>query len=172
VDDVVGGTIPRQFIPAVEKGIEETRPKGVIAGYPFVDVRAIVHFGKFHDVDSDEFSFKLASSQAFKEAVATARPVLLEPLMDVEIEVPSRFMGDISGDLNSRRGRIVGMNQEGDTSVIQAQVPLSEIMQYSTELRSITAGEGDFSAKLAHYEVVPSHLAQDIISKSKKPEAE
>ena len=172
VDDVVGGTIPRQFIPAVEKGIEETRPKGVIAGYPFVDVRAIVHFGKFHDVDSDEFSFKLASSQAFKEAVTTARPVLLEPLMDIEIEVPSRFMGDISGDLNSRRGRIVGMNQEGDTSVIQAQVPLSEIMQYSTELRSITAGEGDFSAKLAHYEVVPSHLAQEIISKAKKPEAE
>lgn len=172
VDDVVGGTIPRQFIPAVEKGIEETRPKGVVAGYPFVDVRAIVHFGKFHDVDSDEFSFKLASSQAFKEAVLTARPVLLEPLMDIEIEVPSRFMGDISGDLNSRRGRIVGMNQEGDTSTIQAQVPLSEIMQYSTELRSITAGEGDFSAKLAHYEVVPSHLAQDIIAKHKKPEAE
>lgn len=172
VDDVVGGTIPRQFIPAVEKGIEETRPKGVIAGYPFVDVRAIVHFGKFHDVDSDEFSFKLASSQAFKEAIATARPVLLEPLMDVEIEVPSRFLGDISGDLNSRRGRIVGMSQEKDTSIIQAQVPLSEIMQYSTELRSITAGEGDYTAKLAHYEVVPAHLAQAVIAAHKKaPEA-
>lgn len=172
VDAVVGGTIPRQFIPAVEKGIEDTRPKGVIAGYPFVDVRATVHFGKFHDVDSDEHSFKLAASQAFKAAVAAARPVLLEPLMDVEIEVPSRFMGDISGDINARRGRIAGMTQDKDHVVIQAQVPLAEMMQYSTELRSITAGEGDYNAKLAHYEVVPSHLAQAIIAKHKPhPEA-
>ncbi len=168
VDDVVGGTIPRQFIPAVEKGVEEMRPKGIFAGYPFVDVRAIVHFGKFHDVDSDEHSFKLAAAQAFKAAVLEARPALLEPLMDVEIEVPSRFLGDISGDLNSRRGRIVGMTQDGDSSVIQAQVPLSEMMQYSTELRSITAGEGDFSAKLAHYELVPAALAQEIISRHKQ----
>jgi elongation factor G len=168
VDDVVGGTIPRQFIPAVEKGVEEMRPKGIFAGYPFVDVRAIVHFGKFHDVDSDEHSFKLAAAQAFKSAVLEARPALLEPLMDVEIEVPSRFLGDISGDLNSRRGRIVGMTQAGDSSVIQAQVPLSEMMQYSTELRSITAGEGDFSAKLAHYELVPAALAQEIISRHKQ----
>lgn len=168
VDAVVGGTIPRQFIPAVEKGVEDIRPKGVIAGYPFVDVRAIVHFGKFHDVDSDEFSFKLAGGQAFKAAVMEARPVLLEPLMDVEIEVPSRFLGDISGDLNSRRGRIVGMNQVGGMSVIQATVPLAEMQQYSTELRSITAGEGDFTAKLAHYEVVPAQLAQDVIARHKQ----
>lgn len=168
VDDVVGGTIPRQFIPAVEKGIEDLRPKGVVAGYPFVDVRAIVHFGKYHDVDSDEHSFKLAAGQAFKAAVAEARPVLLEPLMDVEIELPTRFLGDISGDLNSRRGRIVGMRQEGETSVIEAQVPLAEMMQYGTELRSITAGEGDFTAKLAHYDVVPGHLAQEIIAKHKQ----
>jgi len=168
VDAVVGGTIPRQFIPAVEKGVEEMRPKGIFAGYPFVDVRAIVHFGKFHDVDSDEHSFKLAAAQAFKAAVLEARPALLEPLMDVEIEVPSRFLGDISGDLNSRRGRIVGMTQAGDSSVIQAQVPLSEMMQYSTELRSITAGEGDFSAKLAHYELVPAQLAQEIIARHKQ----
>jgi elongation factor G len=168
VDEVVGGTIPRQFIPAVEKGIEDLRPKGVFAGYPFVDVRAIVHFGKFHDVDSDEHSFKLAAAHAFKAAVAEARPALLEPLMDVEIEVPTRFLGDISGDLNSRRGRIVGMRQEGESSHIQAQVPLSEMMQYGTELRSLTAGEGDFTAKLAHYELVPAHLAQDIIAKHKQ----
>lgn len=168
VDAVVGGTIPRRFIPAVEKGIEDTRPRGVIAGYPFVDVRAIVHFGKFHDVDSDEHSFKLAAAQAFKAAVAEARPALLEPLMDVDIEVPTRFLGDISGDLNSRRGRIVGMRQEGEVSHIQAQVPLAEMMQYGTELRSLTAGEGDFTAKLAHYELVPAHLAQDIIAKHKQ----
>jgi elongation factor G len=168
VDEVVGGTIPRQFIPAVEKGIRETCVKGVIAGYPFVDVRAIVHFGKFHDVDSDEHSFKLASSQAFRAAIDTAKPVLLEPIMLVDIEIPSRFMGDISGDLNSRRGRILSMNQEQDTAMIQAHVPLSEMMQYSTELRSLTAGEGDFSFKLDHYDVLPAHVASDVIAKSKK----
>ncbi len=167
VDEVVGGTIPRQFIPAVEKGIRETLAKGVIAGYPFVDVRAIVHFGKFHDVDSDEHSFKLASSQAFRAAVDSAKAVLLEPVMKVVIDVPSRFMGDISGDLNSRRGRILGMNQEGDTSIIEAHVPLSEIMQYSTELRSLTAGEGDYDFSLDHYDVVPAHLAGDIIARHK-----
>ena len=167
VDEVVGGAIPRQFIPAVEKGVVETCTKGVIAGYPFVDVRAIVHFGKFHDVDSDEHSFKLAASQAFKAAVNEARPVILEPIMAVDIEVPSRFMGDISGDLNSRRGRILSMNQEQDTAIIQAHVPLSEMMQYSTELRSLTAGEGDFSFQLDHYDVVPAHLAGEIIAKHK-----
>jgi len=167
-DEIVGGTIPRQFIPAVEKGIRETCATGVLAGYPFVDVKAIVHFGKFHDVDSDEHSFKLASSQAFRAAVETAKPALLEPIMKVEIEVPSRFLGDISGDLNSRRGRISNMNQDGDTSMIEAQVPLAEMMQYSTELRSLTAGEGDYSFHLDHYDVVPAHLAGDIIARHKK----
>jgi len=167
-DEVVGGTIPRQFIPAVEKGVVETCKKGVIAGYPFVDVKAIVHFGKFHDVDSDEHSFKLASSQAFRLAVQDAKPALLEPIMKVEIEVPSRFMGDISGDLNSRRGRIINMNQEGDTSIIEAHVPLAEMMQYSTELRSLTAGEGDYTFHLDHYDIVPAHLAADIVAKHKQ----
>jgi elongation factor G len=168
VDEVVGGTIPRQFIPAVEKGIRETCAKGVIAGYPFVDVRAIVHFGKFHDVDSDEFSFKLASSQAFRISVKDAKPVLLEPIMKVDIEVPARFMGDISGDLNSRRGRILGMNQEADMAVIEAHVPLAEMMQYSTELRSLTAGEGDYEFTLDHYDVVPSHLTSEIVARHEK----
>ena len=168
VDEVVGGTIPRQFIPAVEKGVRETCTTGVIAGYPFVDVRAIVHFGKFHDVDSDEHSFKLASSQAFRAAVENARPVLLEPIMKIDIEVPARFMGDISGDLNSRRGRILGMNQDGDMARIEAHVPLAEMMQYSTELRSLTAGEGDYDFHFDHYDVVPSHLASDIIARHKK----
>jgi elongation factor G len=171
VDDVVGGTIPRQFIPAVEKGVRDTLPQGVVAGFPFTDVRAIVHFGKFHEVDSDEYSFKLAASQAFKLAVETARPILLEPIMDVEIEVPARFMGDISGDLNSRRGRIVGMDTQGDVTVIQAQVPLPEMLNYSTELRSITAGEGEYRAEFARYERVPPPLDEQVISKHKKETA-
>ncbi|MHC5010878.1 MAG: elongation factor G, partial [Planctomycetota bacterium] len=167
-DEVVGGAIPRQFIPAVEKGIRETLPKGVFAGYPFTDVKATVFFGKAHDVDSDEHSFKLAASHAFRDAVSQARPVLLEPIMEVEIEVPARFMGDISGDLNSRRGRILGMNQEQDLATIQAEVPLAEMMQYSTELRSLTAGEGDYTFKFGHYETVPAHVAQDIVARHKK----
>ena len=168
VDAVVGGTIPRQFIPAVEKGIRETIPHGVIAGFPFTDVRAIVHFGKFHEVDSDEFSFKLAAAQCFKQAVETARPILLEPIMEVEIEVPSRFMGDISGDLNSRRGRIVGMDTVGDVTIIKAHVPLPEMLNYSTELRSITAGEGQFHAVFHRYEMVPAQLAEAVVAKHRK----
>lgn len=168
VDKVVGGSIPRQFIPAVEKGIRETCAKGVLAGYPFTEVEATVHFGKFHDVDSDEFSFKLASSQAFKLAVANASPIILEPIMEVEIEVPSRFMGDISGDLNSRRGRIQGMTQEQDTATIRAEVPLSEMLNYSTELRSLTAGEGDYTFQFGHYEPMPAHIAKDVVASAKK----
>lgn len=168
-DSIVGGSIPRNFIPAVEKGIVEQLAKGVLAGYPFVDVEAEAYDGKFHDVDSDEFSFKLAGAAAFRAAVETARPTILEPIMDVSIEVPARFMGDISGDLNSRRGRIQGMEQEEDTSIIKALVPLSEMLNYSTELRSITAGEGDYSFKVSHYEPVPSHVASDIIAKAKQP---
>ncbi len=172
VDEVVGGSIPRNFIPAVEKGIRETLGKGVVAGYPFTDVRVTVYDGKFHDVDSDEFSFKLASSAAFKRAVDSAKPILLEPIMEVAIEVPSRFMGDITGDLNSRRGRILGMSQEGDMVEIQANVPLSEMMQYSTELRSITAGEGDYSFRFAQYEQVPSQVAEQVIARHKKEREE
>ena len=168
VDAVVGGTIPRQFIPAVEKGIRETLPHGVVAGFPFTDVRAIVHFGKYHDVDSDEHSFKLAASQAFKAAVETARPILLEPILDVEIEIPSRFLGDISGDLNSRRGRIVGMDTQGDVTVIKAHVPLPEMLNYGTELRSITAGEGEYRTEIARYERVPPPLDEQVIGKHKK----
>jgi elongation factor G len=168
VDEVVGGTIPRQYLPAVEKGIHEACDKGVIAGYPFVDVQATVHFGKFHDVDSDEFSFKLASHQAFRAAVANARPALLEPILKVDIEVPARFMGDISGDLNSRRGRILAMNQEGDLAHIEAHVPLAEMTQYSTELRSLTAGEGDYTFVFDRYDIVPAHIAEGVIAAARK----
>jgi elongation factor G len=168
IDEVVGGSIPRQFIPAVEKGVREICGTGVIAGYPFVDVKATVHFGKYHDVDSDEHAFKLASSMAFKLAVEDAKGVLLEPIMKVHIDFPSRFMGDISGDLNSRRGRISNMNQEGDNAFIEAHVPLAEMMQYSTELRSLTAGEGDYEFSFDHYDVVPSHLMGGIIAAHQK----
>ena len=168
VDAIVGGTIPRQFIPAVEKGVRDTLPAGVVAGFPFTDVRAIVHFGKYHDVDSDEHSFKLAAAQAFKAAVETSRPILLEPILDVEIEIPSRFLGDISGDLNSRRGRIVGMDVHGDVTIIKAQVPLPEMLNYSTELRSITAGEGEYRTEIARYEKVPAPLDEQVIAKHRK----
>jgi elongation factor G len=168
VDAVIGGTIPRQFIPAVEKGVRDALPHGVVAGFPFTDVRAIVHFGKFHDVDSDEFSFKLAGGAAFKTAVEASRPILLEPIMNVEIEIPSRFLGEISGDLNSRRGRIVGMDTEGELTKIHAHVPLPEMLNYSTELRSITAGEGEFRAEIERYDRVPPPLDEQVISKHKK----
>jgi elongation factor G len=171
VDAIVGGTIPRQFIPAVEKGVRDALQGGVFAGYPFTDVRAIVHFGKFHEVDSDEHSFKLAAGQAFKAAVEASRPILLEPIMDVEIDVPSRFMGDISGDLNSRRGRIVGMDTQGDHTMIKAQVPLPEMLNYGTELRSITAGEGEYRATLSHYDRVPPPLDEQVIARHKKETA-
>jgi elongation factor G len=172
VDDVVGGTIPRQFIPAVEKGVRDALASGVVAGFPFTDVRVIVHFGKFHEVDSDEYSFKLAAAQAFKASVETARPILLEPILDVEIEVPSRFMGDISGDLNSRRGRIVGMDTAGDLTIIKAQVPLPEMLTYGTELRSITAGEGEYHTTFARYDVVPPPLAEQVIARHRKQKEE
>ncbi len=168
VDAIVGGTIPRQFIPAVEKGVRDSLPEGVLAGYPVTDVRAIVHFGKFHDVDSDEHSFKLAASQAFRAAFEVSRPVLLEPILDVAIDVPSRFMGAISGDLNSRRGRISGVESTGDHTTIRAYVPMPEMLDYSTELRSITAGEGEFRAEIAHYDRVPAPLDEQVIAKSRK----
>jgi elongation factor G len=172
VDEVVGGSIPRQFIPAVEKGVRDALTGGVIAGFPFTDVRVIVHFGKFHEVDSDEFSFKLAASQAFKASIETARPILLEPILDVEIEVPSRFMGDISGDLNGRRGRIVGMDTAGDLTIIKAQVPLPEMLTYGTELRSITAGEGQYHTSFARYDVVPPPLAEQVVARHRKQKEE
>ncbi len=165
VDAIVGGTIPRQFVPAVEKGVRDSLADGVIAGFPVTDLRAIVHFGKFHDVDSDEHSFKLAAAHAFRAAVEASQPILLEPILDVAIDVPSRFMGDISGDLNARRGRIVGVETTGDHTTIRAHVPMPEMLEYSTELRSITAGEGEFRAEIAHYDRVPSPLDEPVIAK-------
>jgi len=169
VDEIRGGAIPRQFIPAVEKGVVETMAKGVIADCPAVDVRATVHDGKFHDVDSSEAAFKIASSRAFRDAFEKARPVLLEPIVDIEVTIPTKYMGDISADLSGRRGRIQGMGSEAGQQIIQAQVPLAEVANYSTQLRSMTGGEGSYTMEFSHYEPVPSNVQQDVVAKAKRP---
>ena len=161
---VVGGVIPKGLISAVEKGIRETLVGGVIAGHEVVDVAVEVYDGKTHPVDSDEASFKIAGSRAFKEGMMQAKPVLLEPVMNLAIKVPTRFMGDITGDLNSRRGRIMGMETNDDVQTISAQVPLAEVQQYSTQLRSITAGEGDFAMSFDRYMQMPSHLQKQVVA--------
>ena len=172
VDAVVGGSIPNNFIPAVEKGVRETLVKGVIAGYPVVDVKVELFFGKYHDVDSSEAAFKLAASMCFHECFMKSRPVLLEPVVNLEITVPSQYLGDITGDLNSRRGRIAGMDTDGDMQVIRALAPMSEVMRYSTELRSMTGGTGNFSMEFSHYDVVPGRAAEHIIEQAKKQKEE
>jgi len=165
VDDTVGGSIPRQFLPAIEKGIRQKMAEGVIAGYPVVDVRVRVYDGKYHDVDSKEIAFIIAGRNAFADAFEKAKPVLLEPVVNVEIEIPSRFMGDITGDLNTRRARIQGMDSSGDRQIIRAVAPLAEMQSYSTQLRSVTAGEGSFHMEFAHYDVVPGNLQAQIVAK-------
>ncbi len=164
----VGGSIPSNFLPAVEKGVREQMEKGVLAGYPVVDVRVEPYDGKSHPVDSSEAAFKIAGARAFRDAFMKAKHALLEPVMDLEIEVPSRHLGDITGDLNTRRGRIVGMDQHGDNQVIRAQVPLSEVQTYSTDLRSITSGEGSFTMTFSRLDVVPLAAAQKHIDKFEK----
>jgi elongation factor G len=171
-DEIVGGVIPRQYIPAVEKGARETIAQGILAGYPVVDVKLRLVDGSYHDVDSSEASFKMAASKAFKDAFEKARPVLLEPIVLVEVSVPSRFMGDITSDLNGRGARIQGMDSMGDLQIIKALVPLREVQKYSTELRSITAGEGSYLLSFSHYDLVPGSKAEAIIAQSKKGEEE
>jgi elongation factor G len=168
VDKIVGGVVPRQFIPAVEKGVRETMDQGVIAGYPVVDVRCALVFGKYHPVDSSEAAFKTAGSVGFKAAFTQANPVLLEPVMHVEVTVPSEFAGDIMGDLNTRRAHIHGMTPDGPNTVIEASVPQSEMLRYATDLRSMTQGRGTYAMRVSHYDPVPSHLQQRIIDERKK----
>ena len=167
VDDIFGGSIPRQFIPAVEKGIQEARMRGFLAGYPMVDFRARVFDGSFHPVDSNELSFKMAGSLAFKDGMSRARPTLLEPVMDVEVYAPSDYAGDLMGDLNSRRGRIGGMDTRGASTVIRAKVPMSEMLTYEQHLTSATGGRGSYHMEFSHYEEVPAHLHGKIISAAK-----
>ncbi len=167
VDDIFGGSIPRQFIPAVEKGIQEARMRGFLAGYPMVDFRATVYDGSFHPVDSNELSFKMAGSLAFKDGMARARPTLLEPIMDVEVYAPSDYAGDLMGDLNGRRGRIGGMDTRGLMTVIRAKVPMSEMLTYEQHLTSATGGRGSYHMEFSHYEEVPAHLHGKIIAAAK-----
>jgi len=165
---VVGGSVPRQFFPGVEKGVRETAAEGVIAGYPLSDFRATLYDGSFHTVDSNELSFKIAASMALKEGVLQAKPVLLEPIMVVQVRVPEESMGEVNRDLNGRRGRLLGMDSADGFQVITAQVPQSELFSYATELRSLTGGRGTFSATLDHYDELPSHIADKVIAGHRK----
>jgi elongation factor G len=167
VDDIFGGSIPRQFIPAVEKGLQDARLRGFLAGYPMVDFRATVFDGSYHQVDSNELSFKMAATLAFKDGMSRARPTLLEPVMDVEVYAPNDYAGDLMGDLNSRRGRIGGMDTRGASTVIRAKVPMSEMLTYEQHLTSATGGRGSYHMEFSHYEEVPSHLHAKIISAAK-----
>jgi elongation factor G len=171
VDDIFGGAIPRQFVPAVEKGIQDARTRGFLAGYPMVDFRVTVFDGSYHDVDSNELSFKLAGSLAFKDAMTRARPTILEPVMLVEVFAPSDFAGDLMGDLNGRRGRIGGMDTRGATTVIKAQVPMAEMLTYEQHLTSATGGRGSYHMEYSHYDEVPAHLQAKIIAAAKAERA-
>jgi elongation factor G len=164
VDDIFGGAIPQTFRPAVDKGIQETRLRGYLAGYPVVDFKVTLVDGKYHDVDSNELSFKMAGRLAFKDAMTRCRPTILEPIMNVEVYAPSDFAGDLMGDLNGRRGRISGMDTRGGMTVIKAQVPMSEMLTYEQQLTSATGGRGSYHMEYSHYEEVPSHIQSKIIA--------
>jgi len=166
VSEVVGGAIPREFIPAIQKGVKEALENGVIAGYPLVDIKVAVTDGSYHDVDSSEIAFKIAGSQAVQAAVKAAGPVLLEPIMKVEVSTPEEFMGEIIGDLSSKRAQILGTNKRGKITVITALVPLAELTQYVTVIRSMTQGRASFYMEPSHYQTVPNNITQQIIAKN------
>jgi elongation factor G len=167
VNDIFGGAIPKNFIPAVEKGIKDAAARGYLAGYPVVDFKVVLYDGSYHDVDSNDLSFQLAGRIAFKKAMEQAKPTLLEPIMGVEITVPDEFAGSIMGDLNSRRGRIQGMDNKGGNTLVKAEVPMSEMLSYGADLTSMTQGRGSFNMEMHHYDVVPAQLQEKIIEKAK-----
>jgi elongation factor G len=167
--EVFGGAIPRNFIPAIEKGIVESAARGYLAGYPVVDFRAVVYDGSYHDVDSNEMSFKMAGRLAFRKAMETAKPCLLEPIMKVEIESPDEFAGTLMGDLSSRRGRVQGTDSKGRTTINNAQVPMSEMLTYGTLLTSMTQGKGSYRMEMDHYDIVPQLVADKILANAKRP---
>ena len=167
-EEVVGGAVPKNYFPAVEKGLRECMSEGPLAGYPVVGVKAVLYDGSYHDVDSNELSFKMAASIAYKEGLKNAKPVLLEPIHRLKISVPSDYLGDVMGDINKRRGRIMGTDAEGDTSIITAEIPLAEIMEYTMELRSLTRGSGKFVSDFLAYEEVPFALVDKIVADARK----
>ncbi|MBW1991804.1 MAG: elongation factor G [Deltaproteobacteria bacterium] len=166
VDKIVGGVIPKQYIPAVEKGIVEAMQEGVLAGFPVVDVKVTLYDGSFHEVDSSDMAFKIAASMGFKKGVLQCHPVILEPIMKITVYVPEEYMGDIIGDLNGRRGRVLGMEARGKIQAITAHVPMSEVLMYAPDLISMTGGRGSFDMEFSHYEEVPPHLAEKIIAQA------
>jgi elongation factor G len=166
VNGIVGGAVPREFIPAVDKGIQEAVQTGVIAGYPIVDVKVTLFDGSFHDVDSNEIAFKIAGSIGFKEGFRKAKPVLLEPIMKVEVVTPEEYYGDIVGDLNRRRGQIIGMEDSASGKVVTAEVPLAEMFQYSTAMRSMSQGRANYTMEFAKYQEVPSNVADAVMKKA------
>jgi elongation factor G len=171
-DKIVGGVIPKNYIPSVEKGIVEAMEQGVLAGYPVTDFRVTLYDGSYHEVDSSDMAFKIAASMGFKKGMEMVNPVLLEPIMKIEIIVPEENVGDIMGDLNSRRGRIVGVESKGHNQIVKATAPMAEILRYAPDLRSMTGGRGTFTVEFAHYEEVPAHIAQKVIEHANKERAE
>jgi elongation factor G len=172
VNRIVGGAIPRQYIPSVEKGIRNAMGEGFLSGYPMVDVRVTLYDGSFHEVDSSDLAFQIAGSMGFKSAVEKARPSLLEPIMTIEVTVPEEYVGDITGDLNRRRGKLLGVDVKGNNQIIRAHVPMAEVLSYAPDLRSMTSGRGDFQVEFSHYDRVPPELTDKIILQTKQAQAE
>ncbi|HOW55056.1 MAG TPA: elongation factor G [Syntrophorhabdaceae bacterium] len=168
VDKIVGGAIPRQYIPAVEKGIVEAMGQGILAGFPVIDFRVTLYDGSYHDVDSSEMAFKIAASMGFKKGLEMCKPTLLEPIMKMEVIVPDENMGDIMGDMNSRRGKIMGVETKGSNQVVKAVVPMAEVLRYAPDLRSMTGGRGTFTMEFSHYEEVPGQIAEKIVEAAKR----
>ncbi|NLB17618.1 MAG: elongation factor G [Syntrophomonadaceae bacterium] len=167
-EELFGGSVPKQYVPAVEKGLREALPEGVLAGYPVTNMKAILYDGSYHSVDSSEMAFKLAAILAFRKGVEQANPAILEPICNIEVEIPEQFMGDIIGDLNSKRGRVLGMEPSGRNQVIKAQVPYKEVLRYSIDLKAITQGRGKYKLEFDHYEEAPPKVAEEVIAKAKK----
>jgi len=165
----VGGAIPKNFIPSVEKGVVEAMKRGVAAGYPVVDMKVTLYDGKYHTVDSSDIAFQIAGSMGFRKAMEDAKPVILEPVMKIEIMIPDECMGDVIGDVNSRRGKVSGVDPLNGTHVVKALIPMSEVLTYAPELRSITSGRGTFSMDFSHYDEVPDHLVSKIIDEAGAP---
>jgi elongation factor G len=167
-NNIVGGVIPRQYIPAVEKGIVDAMKEGPLSGNPVVDVKVSLFDGSYHEVDSSEMAFKIAGSMAFKKAMEECRPILLEPIMNMTVMVPEECMGDVMGDLNSRRGKIEGMTAKGKYQELKASVPLAEVLMYASDLTSITSGRGSYSLTFSHYEPVPYNIQEKVVAEAKE----